>query len=425
MSRRERNRGERSREKKVEQVDVAIIGGGPAGLTAGIYCGRARLNTVIIEKGQVGGLATYTNDIANYPGFVEGASGIDLTRLFQEQAKKFDVKFKLTDVKSLQLEGPVKIVDTGRTRYEAKVVIVATGGKPRLTGAKNEENFLSGNGIAFCATCDAAANQDKTVMVVGSGDAAIEEGMFLTRFASKVIVSVIHDEGIMDCNEIAKAECMANPNMEFIWNTVVDEFKGGDLLETVVLKNVKTGELIPVDVDSCFLFIGYIPNSELFKGILDMNDRGYLLTSEKMETNIDGVFAVGDIREKFLRQVATSVGDGATAAFAAEKYIAEEETFNSQIMDSGNKTNLVYVYDATDQCCLDGLAVLEKFEKEFPELCKLVRVDVYKSNGLARRLNVDSVPSVVLVKNGQIETVLDGDLNREKILEKIPSEKSA
>lgn len=425
MSRRERNRGERSREKTVEQVDVVIIGGGPGGLTAGIYCGRARLNTVIVEKGQVGGLATYTNDIENYPGFVNGTSGIDLTRLFQEQAKKFNVKFKLTDVKSIKLDGPVKIVDTGRTRYEAKVVIVATGGKPRLTGAKNEENFLSGNGIAFCATCDAAANQDKTVMVVGSGDAAIEEGMFLTKFASKVIVSVIHDEGIMDCNEIAKAECMSNPKMEFIWNTVVNEFKGGDQLETVVLKNVKTGELIPVDVDSCFLFIGYLPNNELFKGILDMNERGYLLTTDKMETNIEGVFAVGDIREKFLRQVATSVGDGATAAFAAEKYIAEEETFNHQILDSADKTNLVYVYDATDQCCLDNLAFLEKFEKEFPELYKLVRVDVYKSNGLARRLKVDTVPSVVLVKDGQIQAVLEGDISREKLLGNIPEEISA
>jgi len=425
VSRRERNRGERSREKTVEQVDVAIIGGGPAGLTAGIYCGRARLNTVIIEKAQVGGLATYTNDIENYPGFVDGSSGIDLTKQFQEQAKKFNVKFKLTDVKSVKWDGPVKIVDTARTRYEAKVVIVATGGKPRLTGAKNEENFLSGNGIAFCATCDAAANQDKTVMVVGSGDAAIEEGMFLTKFASKVIVSVIHDEGIMDCNEIAKAECMANPKMEFIWNTVVDEFKGGDQLQTVVLKNIKTGELIPVDVDSCFLFIGYIPNNELFQGVLDMTPRGYLLTSEKMETNIEGVYAVGDIREKFLRQVSTSVGDGATAAFAAEKYIAEEETFNSQILNSYGKTNLVFVYDATDQCCLDKLADLEKFEKEFPELCRLVRVDIYKSNGLAKRLKVSSVPSVVLVKDGQVLSVMDVDIDRDTLLERIPVEKSA
>jgi thioredoxin reductase (NADPH) len=419
------SRPERSREKTVEQIDVAIIGGGPGGLTAGIYCGRANLNTVIIEKALVGGLATYTNDIENYPGFVNGATGNDLMKYFQDQAKRFNVKFKLTDVKSIQLEGPVKIVDTARTRYEAKAVIVASGGKPRLTGAKGEADYLYDKGIAFCATCDAAANKDKVVMVIGSGDAAIEEGMFLTKFASKVIVSVIHDEGIMDCNEIAKAEALSNPKMEFVWNTVVDEFKGDEHLNTIVLKNVKSGELIPVTVDSCFLFIGYTPNSELFEGILDMTPRGYLLTNDKMETNIKGVFAAGDIREKFLRQVATSVGDGAIAGFAAEKYIAEEETFHSQIMESEGKTNLVYVYNATDQCCLENLAILEKFETEFPERCKLVRVDVYKSNGIAKRLDIEDVPSVALVKDGQVLKVLEGNLSRDLLLASMAEEKTA
>ncbi len=420
MSRRERNR-----DNTVEQVDVVIIGGGPAGLTAGIYCGRANLNTVIIEKALVGGLATYTNDIENYPGFVNGASGNDMMKTFHEQAKRFNVKFKLTDVKSVNLEGLVKVVQTARTRYEAKAIIVASGGKPRLTGAKGEENYLYDKGIAFCATCDAAANKDKVVMVIGSGDAAIEEGIFLTKFASKVIVSVIHDEGIMDCNEIAKAEALANPKMEFIWNTVVEEFKGDDHLDTVVLKNVKNGELVPVSVDSCFLFIGYVPNSELFTDLLDMTPRGYLLTNDKMETKIKGVYAAGDIREKFLRQVSTSVGDGAIAGFAAEKYIAEEETFHSQIMESYGKTNLVYIYNATDQCCIDNLAVLEKFEMEHPDLCKLVRVDVYKSNGIAKRLEVEDVPSVVFVRDGRITEIMSGNMSSELLLAGLAEEKTA
>jgi thioredoxin reductase (NADPH) len=262
-------------EKKVERYDVIIIGGGAAGLTAGIYCGRARLKTLILEKALVGGLATYTNEIENYPGFPEGSTGLGLMELFHKQAKKFGVDFKLTDAKSVQLEGEVKVVETFRIRYEAKVVIVASGGKPRLTGAAGEDLYLYDKGISFCATCDAAANTGKTVMVIGSGDAAIEEGMFLTKFADKVLVSVMHEEGKMDCNEIAKGEALQNPKMEFLWNTTVHEFKGaGEHLDTVVLKNSKTDKLESYTVDTCFIFIGYLPNTELFKGVLDMNRGG-------------------------------------------------------------------------------------------------------------------------------------------------------
>ena len=312
-------------EKKIENYDVVIIGGGAAGMTAGIYCGRAKLKTLIIEKALVGGLATYTNEIENYPGFPEGSTGLGLMELFHKQAKKFDVKFKLTDVRSVKLEGDDKVVETFRNEYHCKVVIIASGGKPRLTGAKGEEKYLYDKGISFCATCDAAANTEKTVMVIGSGDAAIEEGMFLTKFAKKVIVSVLHDEGIMDCNEIAKGEAMRNEKMEFLWNTTVDEFKGGERLTHVALKNSKTGEVTDVPVDTCFIFIGYVPNTEIFKGMIDMTRGGYVTTNERMETRIPGVFCAGDVRDKFLKQVATAVGDGAIAGYAAEKYIAKRK----------------------------------------------------------------------------------------------------
>jgi thioredoxin reductase (NADPH) len=180
-------------EKKVEQYDVVVIGGGASGLTAGIYCGRARLKTLIIEQSLVGGLATNTNEIENYPGFPEGISGKGLMDLFHKQAKKFGVSFKLTDVKSVDFSGQTKVVETFRNRYEAKAVIVCNGSKPRVVGVESEDQFI-GRGIAFCATCDAAANTDKEVLVIGSGDAAIEEGIFLSKFASKVKVSVLHDE---------------------------------------------------------------------------------------------------------------------------------------------------------------------------------------------------------------------------------------
>jgi thioredoxin reductase (NADPH) len=401
-------------EKKVEQYDVVIIGGGAGALTAGIYCGRARLKTLIIEKALVGGLATYTNEIENYPGFPEGTTGIGLMNLFKKQAEKFGVKFKLTDVKSVELQGETKIVETFRNRYEAKVVIIGSGGRPRVTGAKNEENYLFDKGISFCATCDAAANTGKDIMVIGSGDAAIEEGMFLTKFANKVIVSVMHQEGKMDCNEIAKAAALSNPKMEFAWNTVVDEFQGEGHLDTIILKNVRTGERIPVKVDTCFEFIGYIPNTEIFKDQINLTNRGYVITNEQMETNIEGVFAVGDVREKFLKQVATAVGDGAVAGFAVEKYIAESEAFHEQIMQK-EKPGVVYVYNAVDEEGRRHLPVIEKIEKETTGKVKISRVDIYKSAGIANRLGLEKYPSVVIIKDGKIEKVITENINEEEI----------
>lgn len=392
-------------EKKIEKYDVVIIGGGAAGLTAGIYCGRARLKTLIIEKSLVGGLATYTNEIENYPGFPEGTTGLGLMDLFHKQAKKFGVDFKLTDVKAVKLDGEIKQVETFRTIYEAKSVIVASGGKPRLTGAKGEDSFLYDKGISFCATCDAAANTGKTVLVVGSGDAAIEEGMFLTKFADKVIVSVLHDTGKMDCNEIAKAQAMSNQKMEFAWNTVAEEFVGEEHLQTVILKNLKTNELIPINVDSCFLFIGYLPNTEIFKGALDMTRGGYLIANEKMETNIEGVFAVGDVRDKFLKQVATAVGDGAIAGYAVERYLAESEIFQHQIMQS-EMPGIVYLWNAVDPKCRELLPLIEKYENDYQGKIKVTKVDIYKSAGLANRLGISQVPCVVTIKDGKVNKVI-------------------
>lgn len=392
--------------KKTEQYDVVIIGGGAAGLTAAIYCGRARLKTLVIEKTLVGGLATYTNEIENYPGFPDGATGMGLMDLFYKQAKKFGVKFKLTDVKAVQLEGETKLVETFRTNYECKSVIIASGGKPRLTGVTGEDKYLYDKGISFCATCDAAANTGKTVLVIGSGDAAIEEGMFLTKFAEKVIVSVMHDEGIMDCNEIAKGEALANPKMEFIWNTVAHEFIGDDEhLSSVALKNTKTGEIIDTPVDTCFLFIGYLPNTEIFKGIIDMTGGGYVLTNEKMETNVPGVFCAGDVREKFLKQVATAVGDGSIAGYAAEKYIAESEIFENQIMDS-TMDGLVYIWNAIVPESRELLKEVEEFEERHAGKVKVSRVDIYKSNGLAVRLGATDVPCAVAIKDGKISGMI-------------------
>lgn len=390
-----------AREKKVENYDVVIIGGGPGGLSAAIYAGRARLKTILIEKALVGGLATYTNEIANYPGFPDEPKGEHITDLMKKQAKNLGVDFKLTAVKSVELTGEEKIVETFRNKYIAKTVIIATGGRPRVTGALNEEEFLFDKGISFCATCDAAANTDKHVVVIGSGDAAIEEGMFLTKFASKVTVSVMHDEGIMDCNEIAKKAALSNPKMDFVWNTVVHSFEGEDHLERVVLKNVKTDELIPVDCDNCFEFIGYIPNTELFENQVSLSNRGYIPVDDKKQTNLEGVFAVGDVTDKWLRQIATAVGDGAIAGTAAEKYIAETEIFEEKIMQK-EKVGLIYLYNAVDQDARAFLSNVETIENAYDADLVVNRVDIYKSTGIAEKLKINDFPAAVITKEGQV-----------------------
>lgn len=390
-----------AREKTIENYDVVIIGGGPAGLSAAIYAGRARLKTLLIEKALVGGLATYTNEIANYPGFPDNPKGEAITNLMKLQAKNMGVTFKLTAVTNVVLKGEEKVVETFRNKYLAKVIIIATGGRPRTTGAQNEEAFLFDKGISFCATCDAASNTGKHVFVIGSGDAAIEEGMFLTKFASKVTVSVLHDEGIMDCNEIAKEMALSNPKMNFVWNSVAERFEGNGHLDTVVLKNIKTGEEMPVKCDNCFEFIGYLPNSELFTEQLPLTRQRYITVNEKKETGIEGVFAIGDVTDKWLKQIATAVGDGAIAGTAAERYIAEKEIFDEKIMQA-EKTGLIYVYSAIDAEARSFLAEIEAIDESFDGNLSVNRIDTYKSNGLALKLELDQVPAVVITKEGKI-----------------------
>jgi len=403
-----------TREKKTEYYDVVIIGGGAAGLTAAIYSSRARLKTLIIEKSLIGGLATYTNEIWNYPGFVNSPKGEEITDLMKEQAKNMGTQFKLTEVQSVDLTGEEKVVETFRNKFLAKAVVIASGGRPRTTRAKNEEKYLFDKGISFCATCDAASNTDKVVVVIGSGDAAIEEGMFLTKFAKKVIVSVMHDKGIMDCNEIAKEAALANPKMEFIWNTVPDSFEGEDHLDTVVLKNLKTNELISVKCDNCFEFIGYLPNTEFIKGQVDLTPQGYIIANDRMETNLKGVFAAGDVREKWLKQVATAVGDGAIAGYAAEKFIAETEMFEANVMKK-DKNGCVYVYNAIEAQQREIVPIIEKMAAMHAQDYHFCKIDVYKSDGIAKRLGRTSYPYVAILKNGKVDCYIDM-INEESIM---------
>ena len=308
--------------------DVVILGAGPAGLAAGLYAGRSCLKTLIIEKGQDGGQIAITDEIENYPGqIVEGESGPSLIARMSEQAKKFGAERVSDVIKSVELEGEVKKLVGAKGEYYGKTVILATGAFPRPIGCKNEGKFV-GKGISFCATCDANFFEDFEVFVVGGGDSAVEEAMYLTKFARKV--SIIHRRDELRAAKSIQEKAFKNPKMNFIWDTVVEEVDGDELLSKMVLKNVKTGELTTYEADEddglfgLFGFIGMIPNSGLFEGIIDM-DRGYIKTDDNMHTNIEGVYAAGDIRVKSLRQVVTAAADGAIAAMQAEKYLAEME----------------------------------------------------------------------------------------------------
>ena len=310
--------------------DVIVLGAGPAGLAAGLYAGRSRLSTLIIEKGQDGGQIAITNEIENYPGqMVEGESGPSLIARMTEQAKKFGAERCSDVIKSVELQGDVKKLVGAKGEYLAKTVILATGAFPKPIGCKNEGDLV-GKGISFCATCDASFFEDFEVYVVGGGDSAVEEAMYLTKFARKV--TIIHRRNELRAAKSIQEKAFKNEKLHFMWDTVVDEVIANEdgMLGAMVVKNTKTGELTKIEADpddgifGLFGFIGYNPNSALFEGVLDL-EHGYIKTDENMHTNVEGVYAAGDIRVKSLRQVVTAAADGAIAAMQAEHYLANKE----------------------------------------------------------------------------------------------------
>ena len=305
--------------------DLIILGAGPAGLSAAIYAGRDRLDTLLIEKGQDGGQIAITNEIENYPGSkVEGESGPSLIKRMSEQVAKFGAERVSDTIKSVELDGDVKVLHGANGDYQAKAVILATGAHPRPIGCKNEEKFV-GRGISFCATCDANFFEDFEVYVVGGGNSAVEEAMYLTNYARKV--TVIHRRDQLRADELVQEKTFKTPKLHFMWNSVVEEVDGDDLLNKMIVKNTKTGELTTIEADpedglfGLFGFIGNLPNTDFLKGAVELDDHGYIKTDEDMHTNVAGVFAAGDVRPKSLRQVVTAAADGAIAAKQAYKYV--------------------------------------------------------------------------------------------------------
>jgi len=304
----------------MERVDyeLVIIGGGPAGLTAGIYAARARLNVVLFEKLVPGGQILITDWIENYPGFPDGISGMDLVGKMTDQAKRLGLNIKSNEVVSLDLSGKVKKIILDNGVVTAHAVILATGAHPRKLNVPGEDAFF-GRGISSCATCDGPFYKNKVVAAVGGGDTAIQESIFLTKFAKKVYL--IHRRDQLRATKILQERALADSKIEFVWNSVVTRIEGSDGLEKIVVKNVKTGEEKELAVDGCFIWVGILPNTDFIGNSVKLDDYGFVIANHKMETSVPGVFAAGDGRDTPLRQIATAVGDAALAAFSAEHYI--------------------------------------------------------------------------------------------------------
>jgi thioredoxin reductase (NADPH) len=301
-----------------EEYEVIIIGGGPAGLSAGIYAARDRFKSLLIEKEMVGGQIANAERVDNYPGFPEGVGGIELGNLMSQQAQKYGLKTLIAEVIGLEVQGKQKVVKTTGGDFIAKAVIIAGGSSRRKLGVPGEEKF-TGKGVAYCATCDAYFFRDKPVAVAGGGNAAVTEALHLAKFASKV--TVIHRRDQLRATPILQEKAFAEPKIEFLWNTVVEEIEGGDFVNRLRLRQVPTGEQSFLEVAGIFVAIGLKPNTDYLKGVVPLDDAGFIITDELMETEIPGVFAAGDIRHNSSRQSITAAGDGATAAMSARKFI--------------------------------------------------------------------------------------------------------
>ncbi|MDO8602887.1 MAG: thioredoxin-disulfide reductase [Candidatus Omnitrophota bacterium] len=300
--------------------DVIIIGGGPAGLTAGIYTSRAGLNTLLIESYSVACQAVTTDQIENYPGFPDGVNGFELIEKFKKQAEKFGTEFIINEVKGIKENRPFWLIETDDKTYSGRAVIIASGARPKRLGVPGEDKFR-GKGVSYCATCDGALFKNKEVVVAGGGDTALEEAIFLTRFAKKV--TVIHRRNALRGTKILQERAFNNKKIEFVWDAIISEITGPAKVASVKVKNVKTGVETEVLCDGVFIFVGYAPNTGFLKDALPLDESGYIITDDNCLTLKPGVFACGDCRKKLLRQVVTACGDGATAAFACQHFLGK------------------------------------------------------------------------------------------------------
>lgn len=381
-----------------EQYDVIIIGGGPGGLTAAIYAGRAGRKTLLIEKGSYGGRVNTTAEIRNYPGTVR-ESGEGLMQRFREHAESFPtVSMKRTTVTGVEKEGDIFTVHTRRRGdFQAACVILDLGTRPRVLGIPGEEEF-AGHGVAYCATCDGEFFKDKEIYVLGAGDQAIEEADYLTRLVKKVTVIVLHEKGHLDCNKLAAQKAYENPKIDFVWNATLAEIRGRDWVESLMLKNVVTGEMREVKTEGLFSFVGMVPQTDFVKELVHCDSSGYIPVTDKMETCIPGLYAVGDCTRKFLRQIVTSAADGAVAAEASGRYTSELEQIRGILSPDSGKTVFVF-YNPYHS---EEIEKVTKLERMLGESQKVYRQDITRQSLLYQELGLKETVAAAYYENGQL-----------------------
>lgn len=308
--------------KRKGPLDLIILGGGPAGLTAGIYATRNGLNTLLIEKALLGGQISTTDKIDNYPGFPEGVSGTELSKYLKTQAKKFGLETYFGTAIEIKDEEDKKIVIVNGRVFTSKALIIASGTEPQKLGVPGEEE-LRGHGVSYCAMCDGPFYKDKKVIVAGGGNSAIEEAIFLTKFAK--LVTIIHRRDELRADKIFELQAKSNPKIYFLWDSKIEEIKGEDKVSEIVLLNIKTNKKKTIECDGVFVYIGSSPNISFLKGQLKLDNEGYIITDDNMKTSIPGIFAAGDVRSKDLRQIVTAASDGAIAAESTRIYLEEQK----------------------------------------------------------------------------------------------------
>jgi thioredoxin reductase (NADPH) len=377
----------------MEKRELVIIGAGPAGMTAAIYGRRAGLDVLLLERGAAGGQINTTEEIENWPG-VQHATGPELGDMFRDHALKFKAEIRSLNVKKVELRGDSKVVVGRKGEIEAEAVIVATGAYFRPLGCEGEAERI-GQGVSYCAVCDGAFFEGQEIAVVGGGNTAVEEGNYLTTFASKVYIVHRRDEFRADRAAIERA--LSNPKIVPVWNSVVERIEGDDAVENLVLKNVKTNEVSNLKVSGVFMFVGQSPYDECVRGLVKTTQEGWIVVDEQMETSVEGIFAAGDVRGKRLRQVVTAASDGAIAAMAASAYIDEQLHLRSALLEPESVT--AFFYSAADAAQAHLSDKAEKIAKEKGK--KLPIVDGYKNSRMTQKLGV-TLPSVVELRKGTV-----------------------